>query len=318
LFFNSKKLKKLGNWIVINDKKYIFKDSNIFFDKKYSANFIYEENFEKIKAYNNQVEGIIVFNLPDLDNIALNKLFTLKKEGFLITDPQAWCRDNLLRYPPEIFLNLNTYDSIAKREYSIFSRVKRLFDISFSIILLIITAPIIIFSCIMIYLEDKGPVFYSQIRTGYSGKIFRVYKVRSMRQNSEPDGPVWTKYNDNRTLKFGRFIRNTRIDELPQLISVLAGDMSLIGPRPERPELEINLIKKIPNYMQRYQIKPGLSGWAQINYPYGASCEDSKNKLSYDLFYILENSLWLDFIVFIRTIRVLLKGSGSKPDKVEK
>ena len=162
-------------------------------------------------------------------------------------------------------------------------------------------------------MEDKGPVFYSQKRTGYKGKEFYIWKIRSMKINSEPNGPVWTSRNDSRTLKFGQFLRNTRIDELPQLISVISGDMSLIGPRPERPELEVNLIEKLPNYMYRYQVKPGLSGWAQINYPYGASIEDSKNKLSYDFFYILEYSLFLDIMIFIKTIRVILRGSGSKP-----
>ena len=136
-----------------------------------------------------------------------------------------------------------------------------------------------------------------------------------MKQNAEPDGAVWSYENDQRTLKFGRFIRSTRIDELPQLLSIIKGEMSLIGPRPERPFIEKKLVNSIPNYMFRYEVKPGLSGWAQVNYPYGSSIEDSKNKLSYDLFYILEYSIFLDILIFFKTIRIIFKRQGSNPKK---
>ena len=149
--------------------------------------------------------------------------------------------------------------------------------------LILSTLPIIVLASICIYLEDGGPVFYSQYRTGKNNKIIKIYKLRTLNVNSEKNGPQWSSKNDNRITKVGNILRKLRLDELPQLFMVFIGDMSLIGPRPERPEIDIELEKKINNYRRRYIIKPGLSGWAQVNYPYGASIEDSKNKLSKDL-----------------------------------
>ena len=132
-----------------------------------------------------------------------------------------------------------------------------------------------------------------------------------MKINSEVNGPQWSKKNDKRITKVGDFIRKTRIDELPQLVSVIIGDMSLIGPRPERPEIDKILISKIKNYKLRYQVKPGLSGWAQVNYPYGASIEDTEYKLGYDIFYIRNFSFWLDVVIFFKTIRLVMNLEGS-------
>ena len=139
---------------------------------------------------------------------------------------------------------------------------------------------------LLIKLEDRGPIFYTQIRSGFKNKPFKLWKFRSMKENAEKSGPQWAQANDNRVTKIGFIMRKTRLDEMPQLINVLLGDMSLIGPRPERPEIDTLLTKKINLYLERYSIRPGLSGWAQVNYPYGASIEDAKNKLSFDLFYI--------------------------------
>ena len=136
----------------------------------------------------------------------------------------------------------------------------------------------------MIKIEDNGPIFYSQERTGLYGEKFSIYKLRSMKKNSEKEGPVWAKLNDPRVTKIGKFLRKSRIDELPQLWSVIKGEMSLIGPRPERPEIEKLLVKEIPFYTFRSTIRPGLSGWAQVNYRYGASIQDSKEKFSYEIF----------------------------------
>ena len=210
-------------------------------------------------------------------------------------------------------MNSDLYFSFNRQNNLVYSRIKRVLDIFFSLILLLLSIPIILISCFIVFFEENGPIFYSQIRTGFMGKPFKIWKIRSMRLDSEPDGAVWSSKNDSRVLRFGRFLRRTRIDELPQLISVIIGDMSLIGPRPERPELEVDLIKKLPNYMYRYKVKPGLSGWAQINYPYGASFQDSKNKLSYDFFYIFDYSFGLDLIIFFKTIRIIFGGGGSKP-----
>ena len=313
LFINTNRSTGRENWLIFNDKNNTFEKLNIFLNESSNSSFLSINNLNSISKYDNKFNGIIVFNMNELDTFTINTLFNLQIKGIEITDPFLWCKRNLLRYPVEIIMNSNSYFCFNKVQISIFSRIKRIFDIVFSFVLFLVTLPIIVLSCLFIFLEDKGPVFYSQKRTGYKGKVFRIWKIRSMKINSEPNGPVWTTRNDSRTLKFGKFLRNTRIDELPQLISVIAGDMSLIGPRPERPELEVNLIEKLPNYMYRYQVKPGLSGWAQINYPYGASFEDSKNKLSYDFFYILEYSLFLDILIFIKTIRIIIRGSGSKP-----
>ena len=145
---------------------------------------------------------------------------------------------------------------------------------------------------VLVYVTDRGPIFYSQMRTGYLGKEIKIFKIRSMEINAEKNDPVWAAENDSRITKIGKFIRKTRLDELPQLISVIRGEMSLIGPRPERPLIEKDLLNNIPNYDLRHLFKPGLSGWAQVNFPYGASIEDSYIKLSFDLYYIAKFSIF--------------------------
>ena len=162
-----------------------------------------------------------------------------------------------------------------------------------------------------IFIEDRGPIFYSQIRTGYLQKPFKIIKLRTMFINSEKDGVKWSTKNDKRITKIGRILRLTRIDELPQLISVLKGEMSLIGPRPERPEIDDYLIERIPYYELRYSVRPGLSGWAQVNYPYGASQKDAEEKLSYDIFYLANFSFLLDLGIMFKTIKLVLNMRGA-------
>ncbi len=225
-----------------------------------------------------------------------------------------WCEKYLNRIPSDFIKNndFNKENWIVDSD-SFQWRLKRFGDISISIIIILFSSPLILFFCILIWIEDKGPIFYSQTRTGLNGKEFKLTKLRTMRQKSEIFGPVWASKDDKRITKIGSFLRRTRIDELPQLFSVLIGDMSLIGPRPERPEIEISLKENIPFYDLRRFIKPGLSGWAQVNYPYGASIEDSKIKLSYELFYIRNHSFWLDILIFIKTIKLIITMKGSKP-----
>ena len=230
----------------------------------------------------------------------------------MVINTISWCQLAFSRFPPEI---LTEYDVISEgffiRENSFQLRIKRLGDFLVSIFLLFLTFPIIFFASILIKLEDNGPIFYSQIRTGKFGKRFRIWKLRTMRVNAEKDGIQWSKRNDYRITNIGRFLRASRIDELPQLVSVLIGDMSLIGPRPERPEIDSNLKEIIPYYDLRYLVKPGLSGWAQVNYPYGSSIEDSEMKLTYDFFYIKNFSFWLDLLIFFRTIRLVTRREGA-------
>ncbi len=190
------------------------------------------------------------------------------------------------------------------------TRLKRMNDILMSVLLLLLVLPIMMLTAILIKLDSRGPVFYSQIRTGIGNQPFRVYKFRSMRQDAESQGAQWASQSDSRITKIGKFIRLTRIDELPQFWNVLKGDMSLVGPRPERPEFDVKLAEAIPYYDVRYLVKPGVTGWAQVMYPYGASMEDSYEKLAYDLYYIKNYSFWLDIAILFKTIRVVLLGKG--------
>ncbi len=185
--------------------------------------------------------------------------------------------------------------------------VKRASDLIISGFFLVLTLPFLIATAVAIFIEDFGPVFYRQDRIGLHGKVFKLLKFRSMRTNAEEDGIArWSHANDPRVTMVGAFIRRLRIDEIPQIYNVLRGEMSFIGPRPERPDFVRQLIEEIPYYEYRYMVKPGISGWAQINYPYGASIKDAKEKLKYDLFYIKNYSLVLDFIVLIQTLRVII------------
>ena len=208
----------------------------------------------------------------------------------------------------EIFYSKNFFN---KKDFEF--KIKRVGDILVSSILLILASPIILLSGLLIWLTDRGPIFYKQQREGLFREELNIYKLRSMVVNAEVDGPQWAEKNDRRITLIGNILRKTRIDELPQLISVLKGEMSLIGPRPERPSFNKFLAKEIPHYNLRHIIKPGLSGWAQVNYPYGSSYNDSKNKLSYDLFYISNYSIFLDLLILFKTMRTVFSAKGSTP-----
>jgi lipopolysaccharide/colanic/teichoic acid biosynthesis glycosyltransferase len=190
------------------------------------------------------------------------------------------------------------------------SYCKRVVDVIAAGILLVLLFPLMALAGIAVKLNSPGSMFYSQVRSGYNGQTFRVYKFRSMYQNAEQLGAQWAMEQDPRITPVGKLLRLTRIDELPQLVNVLKGEMSLIGPRPERPEFDIKLAEVIPYYKMRYSIKPGITGWAQVMYPYGASVDDAREKLSYDLYYIKYYSLALDFAIALKTIRVVLLGKG--------
>ena len=177
---------------------------------------------------------------------------------------------------------------------------------------LFFSLPVLIISAIIIKLESPGPIFYQQQRIGFRGKVFNLYKLRSMCENAENDGPVWAKENDDRVTRFGHFMRRTRIDEIPQLVNVIKGDMSLVGPRPERPVFVEKLNKSIPYYSLRHNVKPGISGWAQVCYPYGASENDALRKLEYDLYYVKYMSVQIDFWVIFQTIKTMLFLKGSR------
>ena len=192
---------------------------------------------------------------------------------------------------------------------------KRGLDLTASALLLAIAWPVMLLTAFFIGLESnfKGSIFYRQTRTGFDGKNFDVIKFRSMSVDTETPGQaVWATEHDSRATRVGHFIRNTRIDELPQLFNVFKGDMSFVGPRPERPVFVEDLIEKIPFYNQRHRVKPGITGWAQLCYPYGASVEDSKEKLQYDLYYLKNHSILLDLIILLQTVEVVLIGEGAR------
>jgi len=190
---------------------------------------------------------------------------------------------------------------------------KRLFDVIASSILLVATMPIVILFAILVKLESKGPAFYRQVRVGLFGQPYSVLKLRSMRSDAELEGKaVWASQDDPRITRVGKFIRKVRIDELPQTWNVLKGEMSFVGPRPERPEFVADLEQQLSYYAERHMVKPGITGWAQVNYPYGASIDDSRHKLEYDLYYAKNYTPFLDILILLQTIRVVLWPEGAR------
>jgi sugar transferase (PEP-CTERM system associated) len=190
---------------------------------------------------------------------------------------------------------------------------KRVFDVTVSTVLLLLCLPVLLVAVICIYLESGLPVLYRQERVGRGGRPFTLYKLRSMRKDAESNGtPQWAAADDDRTTRVGRFLRKTRIDELPQIFNVLKGEMSFVGPRPERPVFVDQLAKQIPFYALRHSVKPGITGWAQVRYSYGASVDDAVEKLQHDLYYVKNNSLFLDLMIMIATVEVVLWGKGAR------
>src|SRR6266850_2044161 len=190
--------------------------------------------------------------------------------------------------------------------------LKRAFDVWVSGAMLIATLPVMLFATLVIWLETGRPILYRQKRVGECGEVFEMLKFRSMRADAEKDGVArWAKENDDRVTRVGKFLRLTRIDELPQLFNVLRGDMSFVGPRPERPPFVSELSRKVPFYASRHSVKPGITGWAQVRYPYGASVDDAVQKLQFDLYYVKNHSLFLDLVILFQTAQVVLFGHGS-------
>jgi len=198
-------------------------------------------------------------------------------------------------------------ENIARR-HRIYESLKRPFEIFVALVLGIISLPITIILAVLIKLTSPGPIVYTQKRTGKNGVEFTIYKFRSMKQDAEKSGPQWAEAKDHRVTSIGKFLRKTHLDELPQLINILKGDLSLVGPRPERPEFVEQLKKEIPYYELRHLVRPGITGWAQANFRYGASIEDSVEKLQYDIYYLKNRSLILDLLIILKTIRLFFKG----------
>lgn len=244
-------------------------------------------------------------------NIPVDELLDCKLRGVRVTEPLAFIERELLCL--EI--------SLMRPSWALFSDgfvysqmrdvMKKIFDISVALLLIALAWPFMLLTALAVFLETGRPILYEQTRVGLNGKEFSIYKFRSMTQNAEKDGKaVWAQKNDARVTRVGAFIRNTRLDELPQLYNVIKGDMSFVGPRPERPQFVDELKEQIPFYDARHKVKPGLMGWAQLKYPYGASVDDAKNKLKYDLYYVKNHSFFLDVLIVIQTVEVVLLGKG--------
>ncbi len=214
--------------------------------------------------------------------------------------PPHWVSDQWLLFSSRIDGVNSTFEQ----------QLKRFADVVISVVLLVMTSPVVALAALLIRAQDGGAVIYRQQRTGLLGQSFAVLKLRTMVPLAETGCALWAAEQDARITPIGQWLRRTRLDELPQLINVLRGEMSLIGPRPERPELEGRLEAEIPNYRLRHWVRPGLSGWAQVNMPYTSSIEDSELKLSYDLFYLRNAGLWLDLLIMVKTIKIVLKAAG--------
>ncbi|MBV1914978.1 MAG: TIGR03013 family PEP-CTERM/XrtA system glycosyltransferase [Pseudomonadales bacterium] len=256
----------------------------------------------------NKIDEIVVAVNDRRSGLPIDELLDCKIHGVDVIDVADFFEREIQRIELDLFQPSSMVFSDGFDRGFIRQLSKRTLDLSISAIMFILVLPVLLLTAIAIRLEDgwDAPVFYSQERVGLDGKTFNVHKFRSMITDAEKAGAQWAEKNDTRITKVGGVLRKYRIDELPQLLNVLNGEMSLVGPRPERPEFVGELNIKIPYYDKRHQVKPGVTGWAQINYPYGASDEDARQKLQYDLYYAKNNSLFMDLLVIIRTVETVL------------
>ncbi len=258
------------------------------------------------------VEKIVLALDERRGQLSMHDLISYKFMGIEIVDGVAFYEDLTGKMPverinPSWFLFSNGFHVTR-----LTTKTKRLLDVLISLFGLVVSLPISILSAIIIKCESPGPVFYRQKRVGQHGEIFEVVKFRSMCQDAEKDGAVWAVQDDNRVTRFGAIMRKTRIDEIPQMYNVLRGDMSFVGPRPERPIFVRELAKTIPFYSIRHVVKPGITGWAQVCYRYGASEEDALRKLEYDLFYLKNLSLSFDLFIIFQTVKIVLFQRGAR------
>lgn len=258
------------------------------------------------------IEKIVLALDERRGRLSMHDLISYKFMGIEIVDGVAFYEDLTGKMPvekinPSWFLFSNGFHVTRLTE-----RTKRVFDIFISLFGLLASLPVTLLAAVVIKFESPGPVFYRQQRVGRHGDPFEVIKFRSMCQDAEKDGAVWAAQEDCRVTRFGAILRKTRIDEIPQMYNVLRGDMSFVGPRPERPVFVRQLVKTIPFYSIRHVVKPGITGWAQVCYPYGASEEDALRKLEYDLFYLKNLSLSFDLFIIFQTVKIVLFQRGSR------
>jgi len=255
----------------------------------------------------------VVIATDDRRGLPVHQLLECKLSGIRVTDYVAFCERetgavDLGALQPSWFILGEGFRLGPVSEFA-----KRSFDMIVSIIFLMVVLPVMLLTAAAIKIESRGPVLYRQARVGLHGREFVLLKFRSMQVNAEQNGaPQWARRNDARVTRTGAFIRKFRIDELPQLINVLRSEMSFVGPRPERPYFVSQLVHQVPFYNARHAVRPGITGWAQVNYPYGASVEDARQKLSYDLYYLKNRGIFLDLVILIQTVRVILWPVGAR------
>jgi len=260
------------------------------------------------------VQKIIVCISGEIQTDVFPKLVEAKFSGVAVYEMPTFYEKIARKIPVlhtnHIWLGYADIYGVKNNIYNV--KIKNVVDLVLAVVGFIILLPLMVLTAVLIKLESKGPIFYKQKRVGLDEKIYSLFKFRSMCVNAEVNGAMWAQPNDSRITRIGKIIRILRIDELPQLLNVLKGEMSFVGPRPERPEFVSQLKDEIPYYILRQAVKPGITGWAQVNYCYGASQEDAKEKLQFDLYYIKNMSFFLDFHIMLRTIRVILFGIGAR------
>jgi sugar transferase (PEP-CTERM system associated) len=261
-----------------------------------------------------QADMVVVAMDEKRGHMPLDALLRCRMQGIPIRGGEDFYEDIAGRIISEqIRPSWMVFSPSGFRANSVQAISKRLFDIGVSLVGLILASPLMLFTAIAVRLDSQGPILYSQERVGQFGKIFTIYKFRSMAVTAEDEtGPVWSTQNDARITKVGRFIRKTRLDEFPQLWNVLTGEMSFVGPRPERPFFVEQLKNKFAFYDERHNVKPGVTGWAQVCYPYGASEAAALEKLNYDLYYIKHSNMGMDLMVLFQTAKILLLGEGGR------
>ncbi|GAB6886707.1 hypothetical protein JCM13304A_02050 [Desulfothermus okinawensis JCM 13304] len=299
--------------------KYIFLPTNIQFNKDilYDISFSEEQVCEDIDmlcslSLEDNIKKII-FALEERRGVSpINVLLECKTKGIAIIDGVTFfenlCGKVLVtKVVPSWLIFSEGFSKFKPRLMT-----KRLLDIIWSMSGIIVLSPLFILIGLLVKITSKGPILFTQIRVGQWEKPYKIYKFRTMRQDAEKDGAKWAQQDDPRVTPIGKFLRRFRLDEIPQFWNVLKGDMSFVGPRPERPEFVKKLKKKIPYYGERHSLKPGITGWAQVNYPYGASEEDALKKLEYDLFYVKNMTILFDIYIILKTIKTVFTGQGAR------
>ncbi|MBX7208039.1 MAG: exopolysaccharide biosynthesis polyprenyl glycosylphosphotransferase [Verrucomicrobiaceae bacterium] len=263
-----------------------------------------------------QFDGIVVRQTHVLRAEIASPLRSLRYQGLHIMTLIDAFEDLFQMVPVELIDGGWLLQACSMPQMIYIRKLKRAFDIVVSLVLLLLLGPICLAAMLLIRLTSRGPVLFRQTRSGRFGKVFTVVKLRTMRTDAEADGPRWSSAGDARVTPLGRLLRKYRIDEIPQLINILRGEMSFVGPRPERPEFVSDLEKQIPHYRERLHLQPGLTGWAQVCYPYGATVEDARRKLEYDLYYLKHMSLALDVFTLLDTVRIILNGGARSAPRV--